>query len=80
MKWVKASEFKAASARVAEEASTNDAVMVVKNGKAKAVLAPAKPRKRLIFGVDKGRLRILGDIVSARPEEWEWTAGDSRRK
>ncbi len=80
MKWVKASEFKAECVRVAGEAGASEAVVVVKNGKARGTFARARLQRCAVFGADKGRLRILGDIVSPMPEAWEWTPGrDARR-
>ena len=74
MKLVKASEFKADCERVIDRAAeTGEVAIVVKNGKPKAVLAQAKRRRPFYFGMDKGRIQILGDIVSPHPEEWEVT-------
>ena len=75
MKWVKASEFKTECVRIVGEAGVGEAVVVVKNGKARGTFARARSRQHAFFGCDKGRLRILGDIVSSMPEAWEWTPG-----
>ena len=70
MKWVKASEFKSDCARAAAEADTGEAVLVVKSGKVRGVFAQTKPKKRAYFGMHKGTIEILGDIVSPMPELW----------
>lgn len=81
VKWVKASEFKSDNVRVAEEAAANESVLVVKNGRVRGVFAHARPKKYAFFGMDKGKLRILGDIVSPMHDAWEWMPGrDARRK
>jgi hypothetical protein len=81
MKWVKASEFKADCVGVAEEASAGDPVLVVKSGRARGVFFRAKPKRHAYFGMDKGKIRILGDIVSPMHDAWEWTSGrDAHRK
>lgn len=80
MKWVKASEFKVECARVVEEAGAGEAFVVVKNGKARGTFARPRSQKHAVFGSDKGRLRILGDIVSPMPEAWEWSPGRDVRR
>jgi len=80
MKVIKASEFKVDCVLVVGEVSAGEAVVVVKNGKARGVFAHARSQRRAVFGADKGRLRILGDIVSPMPEAWEWTPGRDVRR
>ena len=70
MKWVKASEFKVDCARAAEEANAGEVVLVIKSGNVRGVFAQAKPKQRAFFGMHKGTIEILGDIVSPMPELW----------
>ncbi len=68
MKWVKASEFKADCVQLMGETGV---LVVLKNGRPLATLADIRTaRKHAYFGMDKGKLRILGDIVSPTPELW----------
>jgi antitoxin (DNA-binding transcriptional repressor) of toxin-antitoxin stability system len=73
MKYVKASEFKTEFAKVVDAMAVGgDALIVVKNGKPGVALAHVRSaRKHAFFGMDKGKIRILGDIVSPMPELWD---------
>jgi hypothetical protein len=81
VKWAKASEFKADCVRVSQDVGDSDPILVVKSGKVRGVFSRAKPKTRAYFGMDKGKIRIVGDIVSPMYDAWEWTPGrDARRK
>ncbi len=70
---IKASEFKAKCLGLMDEvAASGESIIITKNGKPVATLAPATPRKPL-FGALKGQIRITGDIISpaSDPEDWE---------
>jgi prevent-host-death family protein len=63
-----------------------DTIVVVKNGRPVVAVAPV--RRRPYFGMDKGKIQILGDIVSPMLELWdemrplfpEVTASGKRRR
>ena len=71
---MQASEFKAKCLALMDDvARTGRGILITKNGKPVAELRPHKPpRAKTLRGLDKGRIKILGDIVS--PIELEWDA------
>ena len=64
---VEASEFKARCLTLMDE--------VAESGK--EIVLPYRATPRNLFGVDRGRIRILGDIVSPMPAEWFDDGSDS---
>jgi len=70
---IKASEFKAKCLAVLDEVErTRKPVVITKRGKPIAEVVPHKPApKRQARGVLKGRLEIVGDIISPLDVEWE---------
>ena len=62
---MKASEFKTRYLALMDEvAETGDEIVITQNGKPVAKLTPFHGRPRTLFGIDKGRLKIAGDIIS----------------
>ena len=71
METIKASDFKAKCLGLMDEvARTGDSVVITKNGKPVAMLAPYS-EKRALAGLHRGSIEILGDIVSPLDEPWE---------
>lgn len=69
---IKASEFKARCLGLMDEVAAGDLeVVITKNGRPVSRLVPCLSRPDSVFGIDRGRLRILGDIVAPLGEEWE---------
>ena len=69
---MKASEFKAKCLRLMDEvAEDGGEIVITKNGKPVAKLTAFHERPKTLFGIDKGRLKILDDIVSPICVEWE---------
>jgi len=69
---IKASEFKAKCLAVLDEVErTRQSVVITKRGKPIAEVVPHKPKKPGLFGLYKGRIEILGDIISPIDVEWE---------
>ncbi len=69
---IKASEFKAKCLAVLDDVErTRQPVVITKRGKPVAELVPHTERKRTARGILKGRLEILGDIISPIEVEWE---------
>ena len=69
---MKASEFKAKCLRLMDEvAEDGGEIVITKNGKPVAKLTAFHERPKSLFGIDKGRLKILGDIISPIDVEWE---------
>jgi prevent-host-death family protein len=70
---IKASEFKAKCLALLDEVErTGDTLVITKKGKPVAQVVPHTPaKKRDLFGLYKGRLEIVGDIISPIDVEWE---------
>ena len=67
----KASEFKAKCLKIMEEvAKTGEGVVVTKRGVPMVKVTPIEDRPKSMYGVDKGKIKIFGDIVSPMPVEW----------
>jgi len=75
MKEIAVSEFKAKCLSIVDEVhKTKHPVRITKFGKPVAELVPAAPKApKDLFGFMKGKMEILGDIVSpaSDPEDWE---------
>jgi prevent-host-death family protein len=72
MKTMSASEFKAKCLKIMDEvADSGEPVTITKNGKPVAQLGPCKTRPKTLFGIDKGSIKITGDIISPIDVEWE---------
>jgi prevent-host-death family protein len=73
MKKMAAGEFKVHCLAVMDEVqSKRESVLITKRGKPVAKLVPVDGAKDDIFGFLKGKVTILGDVVSPAltPEEW----------
>ena len=69
---IKASEFKAKCLKLMDEvAETGEDIIITKNGKAVAKLSAHREKPKTLFGMDKGRIKIIGDIISPIDVEWE---------
>jgi antitoxin (DNA-binding transcriptional repressor) of toxin-antitoxin stability system len=74
MRTIQASEFKTHCLALMDEvAATGEPVLITKHGKPVAELKAHKPpRAKSLIGLDKGRIKILGDIISPAYEgEWD---------
>jgi prevent-host-death family protein len=69
---IKASEFKAKCLAVIDEVErTRQPIVITKRGKPVAELVPHKPQGRNLLGIFKGKMEIVGDIISPIDVEWE---------
>ena len=69
---MKASEFKAKCLGLMDEVAEHGSeIVITKNGKPVAKLTAFHERPKSLFGIDKGRLKITGDIISPIDVEWE---------
>ncbi len=72
-KTIPAGAFKARCLAIMDEvASKRESVVITKRGKPVAKLVPVEKEKDDIFGFMKGKITVLGDIVTPilTPEEW----------
>jgi prevent-host-death family protein len=73
MKTIPAGQFKARCLAIMDEVQARrQAVIITKRGKPVAKLVPIEKEKDDIFGFFKGKIKVMGDIVSPAmtPEEW----------
>ena len=69
---VKASVFKATCLKLMDEvAETGEEIVITKRGKPVAKLTSHQERPKTLFGIDRGRLEITGDIISPIDVEWD---------
>ena len=72
MRTIKASEFKAKCLKLMDQvAETGETLVITKNGRPVAKLAPLSHAKRSILGLHKGQIEILGDIIAPIDAEEE---------
>ncbi len=74
MKTMAAGKFKAHCLQVMDQVhSTRTPVVITKRGKPIAKLIPADEGRSEVFDCLKGKIEILGDIVSpvVSPDDWE---------
>lgn len=75
MKEIKASEFKSRCLRVMDRVqATGEPVIVTKRGKPVVKVIPAEAANDDIFGFMKGRMEIVGDIMSPVSPIEDWDA------
>lgn len=71
-RYIKASEFKATCLQLMDEvAESGQEIIITKRGNPVAKLTPYQQPRKAPWGADKGRIRILGDIISPVDVEWE---------
>ena len=76
---MKASEFKAKCLKLMDEvAASGEEIVITKNCKPTARLVPYRQRPKDWFGADRGKLEILGDIISPIDVEWEAESNPDR--
>ena len=73
---IKASEFKAKCLKLMNEvAESGTEYVITKNGRPVSRLVPYRRKPKSLFGIDRGRLEILGDIDEPLDVEWEAETG-----
>ena len=73
---IKASEFKAKCLKLMDEvADSGNEIIITKNGHPVSRLVPYREKPKSLFGIDKGRFEILGDIIEPLDVEWEADTG-----
>ena len=73
---IKASEFKAKCLKLMDEvADRGYEIVITKNGRLISRLVPYREKPKSLFGIDRGRIEILGDIIEPVDVEWEANSG-----
>ena len=69
---IKASEFKAKCLKLMHDvAESGEEIVITKNGRPVSRLLPYREKPKSLFGIDRGRIEILGDIIEPIDVEWE---------
>ena len=72
---INASEFKAKCLKLMDEIADSGAeIVITKNGRPISRLVPFRRKPKSLFGIDRGRLEILGDIDEPLDVGWEAVA------
>ena len=75
---VKASEFKAKCLKLMDEvAESGGEIVITKNGRPVSRLLPYRQKPKTLFGRDRDRLVILGDVGEPIDVEWDAETGKS---
>ena len=73
---IKASEFKARCLKLMDEVADNGAeIVITKNGRPVSRLVPWRKKPDTLFGIDRGKLEILGDVDEPLDVAWEAETG-----
>jgi len=69
---VKASEFKAKCLMLMDEvAASGEEIVITKHGRPVSRLVPYRTKPETLFGIDRGRFAIVGEIGDPIEVEWE---------
>lgn len=69
---INASEFRAKCLQLMDElADGGGEIVITKYGRPISRLVPYRQRPKSFFGADRGRMKIVGDIISPVDVEWE---------
>ena len=73
---IKASEFKAKCLKLMDDVAEGGyEIVITKNGRPVSRLVPYRERPKSLFGIDRGRIEIIGDIIEPINAEWEADKG-----
>ncbi len=71
-KTIQASRFKATCLKLMDEvAATGEPVTITKNGRPVAQLVPVRAVPKTLFGKGRGRIEVIGDIISPIDASWD---------
>ena len=75
---IKASEFKARCLKLMDDISANGGeIVITKNGHPVSRLVPYRERPNSLFGIDRDKIEIHGNIVESLDTVWEIESGKS---
>lgn len=78
-KTIEASEFKIKCLKLMDEvAETGEDIVITRNGRPVSRLVPYWEKPKTLWGIDRGRFEILGDIIEPIDVEWEAETGKIR--
>ena len=74
-----ATEFRAKCLGLIDEvAETGREIVITKRGRPVVRLVPFRRKPRSLFGMDRGRMKILGDIIAPIDVEWDAESNPDR--
>ena len=69
---IEASDFETQCLQVMDKVARNgEELVITKKGRPMFSLAPFREQPKSLFGIDKGRIEILGDLITPVDPEWE---------
>ena len=69
---ISASEFKVKCLELMDEvADTGREIIISKNHRPVARLVPYRKKPKTLFGIDEGKIEILGDLIEPLGIEWD---------
>ncbi len=78
LKTMKASEFKAKCLKLMDEISEKGGeIVITKNGTPVSRLVPYREKPKSLFGIDRDKIKVLGDIIEPLNLAWEAESGKS---
>ncbi len=76
---INAAEFQAKCLELVDEvAAGGEEIVITQNGRPVSRLVPYREKPQSLFGIDRGRIEILGDIIEPIDVEWEAEADPDR--
>lgn len=73
---ISASEFKANCLKLIDEiAAIGQELVITKHGRPVSRLVPYRKRPKTLFGIDRGRFEIVGNVGDPIDVEWEVETG-----
>lgn len=78
---IEASEFRVQCLKLMDEVAENGhEIVITKNGRPVSRLVPCREKPKSLFGIDRGRFTIVGEIVGPIDVEWGARAGPSQQE
>ncbi len=73
---IKASEFKAKCLKLMDQISANGGeIVITKNGLPVSRLVPYREKPNSLFGIDRDKIEIHGDIIEPVDTVWDFESG-----
>ncbi len=69
---MKASTFKAKCLKLMDEINNSgDEIVITKHGQPVSILKPYAVRRKNLFGLHRGQIKTMGDVIAPVNEEWD---------
>ena len=78
---IEASEFRVKCQKLMDEvADSGQEIVITKNGRPVSRLVPYREKPKSLFGIDRGRFTIVGDILGPLDVEWDANVGPGQER